>query len=78
MEHNLNITFLLILFAAAQASAYEKQGRATIACLVTKFRLQTCEKSHATYQVGVWWHTMIIPFRSQRFLEQFSYMKYCL
>ena len=27
-------------------------------------RLQTCEKSHVTHEVGVWWHAMIIPFRT--------------
>ena len=27
-------------------------------------RLKMCEKSHATLQVGVWWHTMFIPFRT--------------
>ena len=43
-----------------QASAYEKQRRATIARLVTKFS----EKSHVTHQVGVWWRAMIIPFRT--------------
>ena len=26
--------------------------------------VQTCEKSHATHQVGVRWHAMIIPFRT--------------
>ena len=30
-------------------------------------RLQTCEKSHATHQVGVWWRAMIIPFRTPQF-----------
>ena len=30
-------------------------------------RLQTCEKSHATHQVGVWWCAMIITFRTPQF-----------
>ena len=29
--------------------------------------LQTCEKSHATHQVGMWWCAMIIPFRTPKF-----------
>ena len=27
----------------------------------------TCEKSHATHQVGMWWHAMIIPFKTTKF-----------
>ena len=37
-----------------QVSAYEKQGRVTIAHLKTKFRGYRHEKSHATHQEGVW------------------------
>ena len=51
-----------------QALVYEKQGHATIPCLATKFRGYRREKSHATHQVGVWWHAMIIPFRTPQFL----------
>ena len=25
------------------------------------------EKLHVTYQVGVWWHAVIIPFRTPQF-----------
>ena len=49
------------IYMTEQASAYEKQGRTTIACLE---RIQACEKSHATHQVGVCWRAMIIPFRT--------------
>ena len=38
-----------------QASAYEKQGRATITRLVTNFMLQTCEKLHATTRLVDGW-----------------------
>ena len=41
----------------SQALAYEKQGLATIKRL----------SSHATYQVGMWWRAMIIPFRTPQF-----------
>ena len=34
-------------------------------------RLQTCEKSYETHQVGVWWRAMIIALH--RFLEEVSY-----
>ena len=27
-------------------------------------RLQMCEKSHNTHQESMWWHVMIIPFRT--------------
>ena len=38
-----------------QASTYEKQGRATIARLITKSkRLQMCKRSQAAHQVGMW------------------------
>ena len=38
-----------------QASTYEKQGRATFAQLITKFRrLQMCKRSQAAHQLGVW------------------------
>ena len=47
-----------------QVSAYEKQGRVTIAHLKTKFRGYRHEKSHTTHQEGVWWSAMIIPFRT--------------
>ena len=26
-----------------------------------------CEKTHTMHQVGVWWHAMIIPFRTSQF-----------
>ena len=38
---------------------------------------KTCEKSHATYQLGVWWRAMIIPFRTQS-LSFFYHEKYKL
>ena len=47
-----------------QAWAYERQGHMTIARLSSKFRGCRCVKLHATHQVGVWWATMIIPFRT--------------
>ena len=51
-----------------QALTYEKQGHATIACLVTKFRSCRHVKSCTpTIQVGVWWCAMISPFRTPWF-----------
>ena len=48
-----------------QASAYEKQGHATITRLVTKFRGYGCAKNRMpATKVSVWWHAMIIPFRT--------------
>ena len=47
-----------------QAWAYEKQGRATLARIITKFSGYRREKLHATHQVGMWWHAMIIPLRT--------------
>ena len=54
---------LSVCWLFTQASAYGKQGHATIACLATKLRLETCEKLYATCQGGMWWCAMIIPFR---------------
>ena len=50
--------------SSIQAWAYEKQGRATLARIITKFSGYRREKVHATHQVGVWWHAMIILFRA--------------
>ena len=52
------------LITELQASVYEKQGHATIAYLIMKFRGYRREKLHNTHQVGMWWRTMIIPFRT--------------
>ena len=57
-----------------QASTYEKQGAGDNCTHCKIQRLQTCKKSHASCQVGVWWRAMIIPFRRPQF---FSFTMRC-
>ena len=46
----------------SQASAYEKQGRATITHLLTKFRGYRCVKGRTPpTTLGMWWRAIIVP-----------------
>ena len=62
MKPDLRLPFIIFNLQKKIISKYSKHDQASAQLEI--HRLQTCEKSHAIHQVGVWRPAMIIPFRT--------------